>query len=101
MRLSSEGPRYWHGQSLHQVDGKIEVGSSWKYERERYLLVEGARWDLVSRIKQAAEEYKKADEQHRKDRENARREFEQEWDDENPSPRYPRVEAIIQEVAGK
>ncbi len=97
VRLTSEGRRYYHGQSLHQVDGQIEVGSSWQYERADYLLIEGQRWDLVEKVEKARMDYRAAREQWDHDRERAKWRLLDEWDEAHPRPSLPKVEDIIKE----
>ena len=97
IRLTSEGRRYYHGESLHQVDGQVEAGSSWQYERADYLLVEGQRWDLVEKMEKALAEYRTAREQHDHDRERAKWKAQDEWDEVHPRPTFPKVEEIIKE----
>ena len=100
IRLTSDGRRYYHGESLHQVDGQVEAGSSWRYEKANYLLIEGRRWDLVEKVRKAAEEYRKACQEHDGARERAIWQARDHWDTVNPRPTLPDSEAIIREGVG-
>jgi len=97
IRLTSDGRRYYHGESLHRVDGQIEAGSSWQYEKANYLLIEGQRWDLVEKVRKSLAEYRTARKQHDHDRERAKWRLLDEWDEVHPSPSLPKVEEIIKE----
>ena len=97
VRLTSAGPRYYHGQSLHEENGRIIIGSLWRYERNGYLLVEGQRWDLVEKVKKANADYRNACEQHDRARERAIWEARDSWDTVHPRPTLPKAEEIIQE----
>ena len=99
IRLTSDGRRYYHGESLHRVDGQIEAGSSWQYEKANYLLIEGQRWDLVEKVRKALAEYRTVLEQHDHDRERAKWKAQDEWDEAHPRPTFPKVEEIIKEKA--
>lgn len=95
VRLTSEGRRYYHGLSLHCEDGQIKIGHSWQYERANYLLIEGQRWDLVEKLRKAAEDYRNTCEQHDRARERAMWEARDSWDTAHPRPTLPKVEEII------
>jgi hypothetical protein len=95
IRLTSAGARYYHGRSLHKQDGQIELGNSWQYERKDYLVVDGQRWDLVEKVRKAAEDYRKACQEHDRARERAIWEARDSWDTAHPRPELPRAEELI------
>ena len=99
LRLTSEGPKYWHGQSisLDPDEGRERV-NDWRaqYEKDRYLLLEGKHFALVEKLRQADRDFQEARRQRERDREHARWEFVDQWDKEHPYPDYPKLDDLVQ-----
>lgn len=93
--LIGQGPKYLNTVSV--FDGR--EGQPWKVERSKHLVIQGHRQDIVDRCHQMVADYRRAVEQHHRDRVQAVWDFESQWDKEHPFPRYPSIEEMVGSIA--
>ena len=93
--LRSEGSRNYHGQVYLMEDGKERQGRESSYEKDRYLLVEGARHSLVTALRAAKEATSEAVRKWEQDKRDALYDFEARWREEHPCPRVPTIQELL------
>ncbi len=101
VKLTSQGPKYWHGHAIWKEDDGRERVNDWsaQYEKEHYILLEGKQFDLVEKCRQAERDYKEACRQRDRDRERAIWEFRDTWDKTHPYPKLPKLQDLVREWA--
>jgi len=113
VKVASEGPKYLHGHSIYMDSERGRVDNSengrdgwtprrtWKYDKAKYLVVEGEHHELLSAIRKAKADQDEAVRLRDRQRDEAFWKFRREWDDANPFPRVPALEYLVRDILTK
>lgn len=98
VRLVGQGPKNYKGYSAYRGDaGEETEGYLTQYEKARYRLVEGKRWDVEKAIRRAWDAHEKARAEYGRAQERALWEFRDAWREAHPYPVAKTIEEILRE----
>ncbi len=101
VKLVKVGPKYYHTTHVWkdpetgEEQEREQVGAPFKSEKDRYVLLEGKRWDMQNTLRKLSHEHDNAKRTHEYNREQAKRECIAKWDRDNEYPRLPQIEELV------